>query len=328
MENNSLERDQEKIEEKNSSIYLSFIVVGLFIFVVLFGSGIVSRDQNGKFQISGLGSATQIENDVVPESGVVLPVVLGNLGSDMVSNGVIDKDKFIALYASDPALKKEAEKLLTENNRGKFKITPQNSGLILNYFWALGLGNKNEILEKGEMMDPKYGGAGRFASTGGWSIARGNAMDHYSRHQFFNLTAEQQALVDKISRNIYRPCCGNSTHFPDCNHGMGMLGFLELMASQGATENEMYKAALVLNSYWFPDTYITIAKYMGQQGTSWKKVNPMEVLGIDYSSGQGFSRISSQVAPAEGNRGGSGCGVGGAPQSAPTTNRKQSGCGI
>ena len=87
-------------------------------------------------------------------------------------------------------------------------------------------------------------------------------MDHYNRHIFFKLTPEQQALVDKVSRGIYRPCCNNSTHFPDCNHGMAMLGFLELMASQGVSEQDMWKAALAVNSYWFPDTYINIATYI------------------------------------------------------------------
>ena len=42
---------------------------------------------------------------------------------------------------------------------------------------------------------------------------------------------------------VYRPCCDNATHFPDCNHGMAMLGLLELMAAQGASEEEMFAAA-------------------------------------------------------------------------------------
>ena len=39
-----------------------------------------------------------------------------------------------------------------------------------------------------------------------------------------------------VAENIFRPCCGNHTAFPDCNHGMAVLGLLELLASQGATE--------------------------------------------------------------------------------------------
>jgi len=149
-------------------------------------------------------------------------------------------------------------------------------------------------------------------------------MDHYSQHTFFTLTTEQQALVDKVSRGIYRPCCGNSTHFPDCNHGMAMLGLLELMASQGVSEPDMWKTALAVNSYWFPDTYLTIATYMKNKGVDWQNVNPQEMLGINYSSAQGYAQISSQVLKPQEQRGGGGCDVD-ADQKKPT---QSSGCGV
>ena len=158
----------------------------------------------------------------------------------------------------------------------------------------------------------------------------GDPMDHYNRHMFFTLTSEQQALVDKVSRGIYRPCCNNSTHFPDCNHGMAMLGFLELMASQGVNEADMWKAALAVNSYWFPDTYVTIATYMKNKGTEWQNVNAQEMLGFDYSSGSGYAKIASQVAkPAQRSVGG-GCSVDTGPvQAVPAEHQKQqSDCGI
>ena len=123
---------------------------------------------------------------------------------------------------------------------------------MLNMFWAFGLANKNDILEKGPMMDPQYGGAENFASTGGWTLAQGKAMDHYSMHKLIVLTPEQQKRVDDVSKNIYRPCCGNSTYFPDCNHGMAMLGILELGASQGQSKQELYATAKSVNDVWFP----------------------------------------------------------------------------
>ena len=123
---------------------------------------------------------------------------------------------------------------------------------MLNMFWAFGLANKNPILESGPMMDPQYGGAGNFSSTGGWTLAKGDAMDHYSMHPLVTLTPEQQKIVDEVSKNIYRPCCGNSTYFPDCNHGMAMLGILELGASQGQSKQELYATAKAVNEAWFP----------------------------------------------------------------------------
>ncbi len=252
--------------------------------------------------------AEDYSEKIMPKDGIVLPVKWGDLGVQMTNAGVIDKTRFEEIYAKRGGLNDEEKKLIEGLDNGNIKITKENSSFILNLFWALGLGNKNAILENGPMNDKKYGGAGNFASTGAWTLAQGSSMSHYSKHQFIIMTPEQQALVEKVSKGIYRPCCGNSTYFPDCNHGMAMLGLLELMASQGVSEEEMYKTALAVNSYWFPDTYITIAKYLKSQGRDWSKADPKEILGFDYSSGAGFQRIKSNVDNSGGG-GGGGCGV-------------------
>ncbi len=298
------------------------IVAGTLAYMTWAGAPTVS---NLSVAVSSVGS---LEEKVLPVAGVVLPVRWGDLGAKLVKTGVIDQEKFKQLYASRGGLTAEMEAMLSGGNNDNIKITAENSGTILNLLWALGLGSKNEILEKGPMTDKNYGGAGNFASTGGWTLAKGNAMDHYSRHQFFNLTPDQQALVERVSKGIYRPCCGNSTYFPDCNHGMAMLGLLELMASQGASERDMYQAALAANSYWFPDTYITIATYLKNKGVDWKDVNPQEILGVNYSSGQGYAKIASQVVTSGtgGSRGGNSCGVGAGAPVAPQ--RQSSGCGV
>lgn len=260
----------------------------------------------------------ELEEKVLPLEGVILPIRWGDLGAKMVEAGVIDKDKFEEIYSKRGGLNDEQKKLLYGADNGEIKMTEANSGFLLNLFWAFGLANKNEILEKGPMVN--YDGkepssqaealekAGRFASTGGWSIAKNDAMDYYSKYPFVVLTPEQQEIVERISKNIYRPCCGNSTYFPDCNHGMAMLGLIELMAAQGVSEDEMYKIALRVNSYWFPDTYLTIAKYLKEQGTVWENADPKEILGSNFSSGSGFQKIREKVTPPE-RQGGGGCGV-------------------
>ncbi|MDP1707323.1 MAG: hypothetical protein Q8L30_02110 [bacterium] len=252
------------------------------------------------------GSKEPLQEAVLPVDGVELPITWGDLGVRLVEVGAIDPLKLAALYESRGGFPDEYRKLIEENANGKIVITNWNAGYLLNLFWALGLANENPILED-EMMSPAYGGAGNFASTGGWTLAKGAAMDHYNMHTLIVLTSEQQALVDRVSRNIYRPCCGNSTHFPDCNHGMAMLGLLELMASQGVSEEDMYKTALEVNSYWFPDTYLTIATYMQQKGIVWKDVSPKEMLGREYSSASGYRNISSQVTQPQQGQGGGGC---------------------
>lgn len=300
----------KKIQSIKTVITLLSLLVVIALFYVLetvaVRSGLIkSVVKNGK--------TTKITEEnysqkIIPENGVVLPVKWGDLGARMTKTGVIDQIKFEKMYDKRGGLSNEEKKLLEGFDNGNLKITRKNSGFVLNLLWALGLGNKNEILEKGPMSDKKYGGAGNFASTGGWTLAQGSAMNHYSKYQFIVLTSEQQALVEKVSKGIFRPCCGNSTYFPDCNHGMAMLGLLELMASQGVSEEEMYKVALTVNSYWFPDTYITIAKYLKSQNKDWGKADPKEILGFDYSSGAGFQKIRSKIE-SSGVGGGGSCGV-------------------
>jgi len=293
----------KNIDIKNNILPISVLISS----IILSGAWIyTTRQKTATQQIGQIDSAL---GEVLPSEGVILPIVWGDIGSKLVRTGVIDAEKLRATYVQRNAFSEEYETLLSGQSNEKLKITASNAGYLLNLFWALGLGNKNEILEKGEMINPKYGGAGNFASTGGWTIAQGGAMDHYGRHKFFDLTPEQQNLVDKISSGIYRPCCNNPTNFPDCNHGMAMLGLLELMASQGVSEQNIWKAALAVNSYWFPDTYITIASYMENSGVEWKDVNPQEILGNIYSSANGYANISSKVIKPQQQRGGNSCGV-------------------
>lgn len=248
--------------------------------------------------------------EVLPQSGVEIPATWGDLGKQLISSGVIDENSFRAVYAQRGGLTTDEEKMFSGEGNGKIRITQSNANFVLNMLWALGLGNKNDILDNGEMTNKQYGGAGNFASTGGWTLAKGTAMSHYSKHKLITLNADQQTLVDSVSKNIYRPCCGNSTHFPDCNHGMAMLGLMELMASQGASDQEMYKTALAVNSYWFPNNYLTIASYFKTvNGIDWANVDPKTALAAQYSSNQGYAQLLDKVNPQQAPRGGGGCGV-------------------
>ncbi|OHA27067.1 MAG: hypothetical protein A3C06_01035 [Candidatus Taylorbacteria bacterium RIFCSPHIGHO2_02_FULL_46_13] len=328
MENETHEELKE-MEGNKLAVPISIVIAGMIIAAAMVYNNANRMPQTQTLKDSeaqeNVRAAAALEEAVLPSDGSILPVTWGNLGARLTSVGAIDADKFKALYDQRGAFTNEYKNLLFGNNDGKLKITKENAGYLLNLFWALGLASKNPILESGEMTNRAYGGPENFASTGGWTVAAGNPMDHYSRHLFFSLTEEQQIVVDKVSRGIYRPCCGNSTHFPDCNHGMAMLGLLELMASQGVGEEEMYQTALTVNSYWFPDTYLTIAQFMKDKGVLWKDVHPQEMLGIDYSSASGYAWVSSQVHGQE-QQSGSGCGVDtGQSIAAP---KQQSGCGV
>ncbi len=88
--------------------------------------------------------------------GDTLPAELEDIGAELIEMGVIDPMQMTVFH---------------QDRDGKIVITKENAGHLLNLLWALGLANKNPILEdKTEMMNPSYGGAGNFASTGGCSV--------------------------------------------------------------------------------------------------------------------------------------------------------------
>ncbi|MDP2631361.1 MAG: hypothetical protein Q8P30_01160 [Candidatus Uhrbacteria bacterium] len=289
---------------KSVSALLFIVLAVMVISRVDLGSG-VTIDSDEDTAVS-LTDELFIEDAVLPQEGVEIPIEWGDFGKQMLDSGVIDEEAFLALYDRRGGLDDEMTGLLYGENNGRLTITAENSGYLLNLLWAFGLGNKNDILESGPITTS--GDAGRFAATGGWSLATGDSMDHFSMHSFVSLTEAQQQLVEEVSSNIYRPCCGNSTFFPDCNHGMAMLGLLEIMASQGMSAEDMYDYALKVNSFWFPSTYLTIAKYMGEQGVAWTDVDSKEMLGNSYSSSAGYKSVLAKVEPST-SSGGGGCGI-------------------
>ena len=307
------------------------VFAGAIVYATRAGTPAQKSQSNASPQSAQQVVTDPLEAAVIPPSGVFIPVRWGNLGTQLVREGVIDRKQFDALYADRGGILPETKKLLEESSNDQVTITPENAGQLLNLLWALGLANQNRILTEGSMQDPKYGvgDVARFASTGGWTLAQGTAMDHYSKHALIPLTTDQQALVERVAQNVYRPCCGNPTSFPDCNHGMAMLGLLQLMASQGVSETNMYRAALVMNSYWFPDTYLTIAKYLAQKGVSWAAVDPKEILGPDYSSASGYRQIVAQMTPpAETNPAPAGTVPAGTVPAATAPKRSSGGCGV
>ena len=235
---------------------------------------------------------------------------------------LVDGGKILSLEA-------EKKMLATLTANGTIDTSKLSQVTELNLLWAYGLANKNQVLESGPIMDARYGGPTNMASVGGWTVTTGSVMDHYDKHVLATLTSDQQALVEKIAKGIYRPCCNNSTYFPDCNHGMAMLGLLEYLASQGATEDQMWNAAITANMSWFPDQYQTIAEYLKIKGIDMKTVTPQMLLGADYSSGSGFARIAAQVPQNQQQRSnGGGCGVDSGGASAAPQRQQGGGCGI
>ncbi|MBI4067285.1 hypothetical protein HY407_02785 [Candidatus Gottesmanbacteria bacterium] len=255
---------------------------------------------------------SDITKEVLPEK-VNLGVSFQNTIVKLVETGAIDKEKFLKLYESRGGLTSEEKKLLTAPSDEHIILTQANSGLILNLLWPLGIANKTNVLSLGPMGTEYKDTVGNFASTGGWTVGKVDGGKLFNRFNIITLTPDQEVTIKEIAENIYRPCCGNSTLFPDCNHGAAMLGFIELAVSQGMTKEEIYQKALTLNSLWFPQTYAELGIYFSQmKNTPWSKVDPKEVLGAPYSSSQGYMAINKELQ-AKGLlpevKAGGGCGV-------------------
>ena len=86
---------------------------------------------------------------------------------------------------------------------------------------------------------------------------------------------------------------------------------MQLLAKNGASEQQMYDVALKVNSFWFPQTYIDLATYFKEQGKDWSQVDAKTVLGADYSSAQGAGDVSKKVGPLpyKPEQKGGGCGA-------------------
>ena len=249
----------------------------------------------------------RFQKEVLLKEGVDLGVDFGDLGKKLIEAGVIDEEKFLQIYSFSDDREKYKAMLTGKDSRENIVMDEVNSRFILNALWALGLAQKSDALAN---MKNEFDDVSKLASTGGWSLGKEDAMTYYGKSELLKLSDDQQKLVSKIAGNIYRPCCGNSAAFPDCNHGMAMLGFIELMVANGKSENEIYKVALKMNSYWFPDTYMTLANYFEiKENKKWKDVDPKEVLGEKYSSGYGYANVVKAVSPVGGSGGGGGCGV-------------------
>ncbi len=234
----------------------------------------------------------KIQNKVVSEKGYKFSILWGDLGKRLVADGVIDEVKLAQAITGKDTLLDNDKKYLTGTNE-TLELNQSNARFWLDVLWGLGLANKNRLLDEGDMK--KYGDPASFASTGGYTLAKSKAMDYYSRYSYINLDEKKQALVEEIAGSVYRPCCGNSAAFPDCNHGMAMLALIELMASQNFSKDEIYKTALAFNTYWFPQTYLDIAYHFEKNKRDYAKVSPAEILSKAFSSSQGYAVIRKQV---------------------------------
>ncbi len=296
----------------------ALVLLGIFIFSQFFSINIQPKfeflnlpflkQKASSEDSSALGDKVEVsalQKEVVPPEGFELPISWGDFGPVLLDIGVIDLSKFEETRITD-----EQREILTKGSKDAITITQENSRFVVNMLWALGLAQKSKVYEEGPMGKEYKDRAANFASTGGWTLGKLAATSYLGGFQIVDLSDEQQDKVAGIAKNVYRPCCGNNTWFPDCNHGMAALGAIELMVAKGLSEDEIYQNLLVLNSYWFPSTYVELATYFKEQGKDWSQVDAKLVLGQEYSSAQGYQATRQKIKSLpQPQQGGGSCGV-------------------
>lgn len=304
---------RKKIKNKYKEILSKAIPLWL-VAIILVNSVITTgfvqyyiTKKNFNAQISELPKATKspeelvqiLKQKVLPQKGYLLSARWNDIGKQLLSSGVIDKTKYDELFKEDKYAMKQM-KYLSNNSHDHMMINENNSRFMVNTLWALGLVNKNKILDEGSMKT--YGKVDfmNFASTGGWSLGSKPTSELYSSSEIIKLNSQQQELVKKIALNTFRSCCNNSTEFPDCNHGLAALGYIEAAVSQGISEKQIYKDLLSLNSFWFPQQYVELAAYFDSRSTDWNKVDAKLSLSSQYSSAQGSQQVQQNIQKVPG----------------------------
>lgn len=242
----------------------------------------------------------EVAAKVLPQKGFQSGIRLGASVVKLVENGVIDLQKFAALYQDRGGLPPELKSLLAAPSDKPILLTRGNATYYVNLLWPLGLSNYMSTNDRSPVNGKSLF---KLASTAGWNLGKEeNGGAYFSKFKIVGLTPGQEALVTRIAQNTYRPCCDNSTFYQDCNHGSALLGLLQLGASQGLTEDELNREALAFNSFWFPNNYIQTALYFkAVKNTDWENVDAGKIMGFDYSALGPWSRnVQAEVAKIPG----------------------------
>ena len=244
-----------------------------------------------------------------------LPVSYGDLGPQLLAAGAVDFDRFVQVYekAGQP-LTEEQLNILKDGSDTPIVINQENAYFLLNFFCAVGLTNDNPLLKEGPMVERSEGNIERYASTGGWTLATKPIDELYASTPIIPLTVEQQDRLEGVANTVYRPCCNNPTSFPDCNHGMAMLGVLQLMAAQNVTLDEMFTTAKYLNAFWFPKQTTELAlAFKVSKEQDFAEIDARELVSAGVSSSAGYRSVHQWMADnkllPQTSSGGNSCGV-------------------
>lgn len=217
-------------------------------------------------------------------------VRFGDLGPRLVELGVLDPILLERAYLDAGRPLSDAQRaVLAGDTDATVRFAPGEERFLLDFFWAVGLANRTRFLTEGPMMRNGKEGVTRFASTGGWRFGRKPVAEVYASAELVTLTREQTERLERVAQRVYRPCCDNPTAFPDCNHGMAMLGLLTLLASDDAGEARLLEAARHANLFWYPAQMLQVVHFLNAAlGPDRAGADPSLATGPEVFSGSGF----------------------------------------
>ncbi len=263
------------------NVFFGFLIIAVFalgyqVLPLVAGSILTSSESSN---VTGHGQSFDMNSiiaEVVPEEGFTIDATWQDSINNMVESGVLDVDKLDNILTKrygQPLTEEQRALLTAEYSDEKLTINKDNAVFMMYVLWVLGKDNDNQILHDSpfaQYFDDYDIGVGKSG---------------YGDTKLIELTPEQQESAEYVALNSYRPCCGNPTGWPDCSHGFSALGLIELMASQGYSQEEIFDAFVKFNSFWFPSTYIQDAIYFKLvENKDWKDVDKELVAGKQYSS--------------------------------------------
>jgi hypothetical protein len=251
--------------------------------------------------------------NVIPPGGYQSQISLKDCVPKLVQHHVIDPAKYFALRRAIGKLPDELSHVLSEPSNQPVRLTRQNAGDYVDLLWPLGLSNHMAANLHSPLLGLSFSD---YASTGGWTLGKHPVGSiYFDKFPIVEMSPAAEALAVRVAKTTFRPCCDNSTFFQDCNHGSALLGVLQLGASQGLSEDDLYREALAFNSFWFPDYYVRTALYFKvARKIEWRDVDPKLVMGPDFSTQSGWQQnvvaklqaIPNLIPPP---RGGANCGT-------------------
>ena len=281
--------DNAVLDKKFTAIALLVVIIFAYQITTVFGKSTqINTGSSEATLITKSGEKINIYNvieSVTPKAGFETTVKWNGIVSKMVKDGVLDPGKLEGILTKRYKQEMRPEWRDVLAGRGtNLSINSDNAVFMMYVLWTFAKHNENGILT-----DSPF--AKNFKN---YDIGVGRSG--YGDTSLLALTPSQQAIAKKVSENAYRPCCGNSTAAPDCSHGYSALGLVELMASQGFSEEEIFNTFVKFNSFWFPETYIKDALYLKvTEGKNWSEVNKEIVAGKDYSSLSGSYKVKNYL---------------------------------